>query len=611
MGRPFRYAGTSLDLTSRSGLWDDVFIQFESGQNDPVSDAATLRLRYNLPLARLELSENGGPWTPISTGIGWNHFAWIPTGGTDVQIQAALNDANIIGVFLEPGGAFAIGANLSIPDGKFLWGGGMTPQRTSGSVATMTFAPNCGIIINRGNLSFVNIIWDSTSVTNAVQGDGAVCECVYIQASGLASPIAAFAGSFYRVYHCTILGMTGIDITGNPGPNELWTDIYDCYVRTNLATALGVQLAAGATDHIRVRGCRFDGMGYGIGGPVAASDVQIEDCEILNTTTRAIELRNGTNNFVSDIAIIVCADGLWVDTVIQAKIRRIKVDRASLVGIHFSNCDNLQASDLTITGGNGPRGLEVSTVNNSVISNVVVSDQTYVLIPSECIYLELGSGGAFSDFTAKNSAGNIGASGIVVSNWTGGSFTGLHAESCLKNGIFFENCTSISASGMDAIGCDTGIYCFGCNGCSFGSAQATSSGTTDIFVETCGDSTFGTMTAIGSAGDGFVIVTSTGCTFSALTASGNGRNGINASGNSFCSFGPSTTNSNTVDGILAGAGDNYCNWGVVSSSLNGGFGFNGSATAAPCNLDGLFTRANVGGASAFGAGWIWANLVAV
>lgn len=76
MGDPVHFRATSIQRTSRTGGADDLFDEWEDGQNVPVSGANMCRARYNNATGAFELSVNGGAFHPITP---WVQVADFPT----------------------------------------------------------------------------------------------------------------------------------------------------------------------------------------------------------------------------------------------------------------------------------------------------------------------------------------------------------------------------------------------------------------------------------------------------------------------------------------------------------------------------------------------------
>jgi hypothetical protein len=551
--------------------------------------------------------------TPASVFL--PHYVWLGSGMTDVEIQAALNDPWIYGVFLDPAGTYALAATVTVPAGKFLEGAGLDPDPDGATRAILTLSPGAVVAVF-GQFKYCNVVWDSTSPSAAVAGTSGSCEHVHVSVNtGASSTAFAFEGSFWSVVRCSCLEMSGVNLTQNPGVvlNRFWTRIEDCQFQISAgAGSFGVQMTTNTVDHVRISGLKDYGHDYGIIGNVfGTNDLWIEDCEFRDIITRAVDLLGTVSAHLSDIRVVTCADGIWIEQVGELEIQRIQVSNASGEGIHLQSCYNSLVSDLSVGSGTGLVGVNLFNLVDANVNGVTCTDQINGVGPSACIVIDRGVGGIYNNLTAKNSHGNVQANGINISACSESTFTGLSAFDCDGVGIYGDGNVTSSFSGLTATRNETGIFLIGNDIASFSTMATYVNVRWGINLESNTNCTFGTMTANGNGRDGVYTKTNADCTFTTIASSGNGVFGMMSDSNSFCSFSAITANGNGSNGIETG-NESYDNWSNVSCSNNTGLGFNGGvAPAAACNLDGLFTRGNGLGSSTLVAPWIFANLVAV
>lgn len=518
------------------------------------------------------------------------HYEWLPTGSTDVEIQAALNDPWIYGVFLDPAGVFAINANLVVPNGKFLSGSTSSSELLEFSRPTLVLASGVNIQAPFSQLKYLNVTWEESSGLPAVFGTAATCEFVIVSSSGAASPMPAFQGSFDRLYCCSVQNMSGVEITSSPGSNQFGTKIEYLFVNAVAAGSFGYRNSAGAIENVTVTGLYTRGVDIGLDDNGGTVWVRIEDCTFTSSAVAGMRVSNLFEPKISNIKVYgSMGTGVEMTFMDRATIDGITVNDVEAIGISISDCTGIKAVNMSVNNGRGEYGIYMNGLVACTVNNLVVMDHFHNA-PGSAIFTRDLQGGSFANYSVNNASGDDSFDGITVRNATGGSFANFNADQIQGIGIYITTCTGIAVTDLSSNG---------------------SFARTGIYIYENYSSTFTSMAANSNFRDGLETDQNTDCTFTTIVVKENRGNGVTSVNSVSSIFSSIIASSNGADGILAGNNCSFDNWSGVSAISNGAIGFNGINPGSSCNIDGLFTRGNVGLAWTFGPLWVTSNLVAV
>lgn len=594
MGKDVHFNGTSIGLTSRTGLANDVYGEIADGNAVAVSPANKARIRFNLGASQLEQSLNGGAWAALGGG-GFSRFTWLPQGSTYATIQAALNNVAYDGVFLEPGAlAYSITANLTIPSGKFLVGGFLNPD-PAGTRAILTLSSGFSIVAQGGTLAYCNVVWTAGSAVNAITGTFATCEYVHVTTSaGNTAVRYAFSGGFNLIHNCSALQIMFANITANPPTNYQGNRISECYMEhTYGAGAYGINVGAGLTG-VQIEKISTKNVDTPVWVPFSVARLKISYVYINKCASGVTLGAVGVDNSVHDIGIEGgCNSGVTITSASRGfELYNVLVDSPSSTGIVFAGAANsyLRIDNLYVTNALGvmtsTRGIDLNNLNYSTVSNLYVSN------------LFGNAGGCY---------------GINVANGSRSVFTNLEVDGLVgsvnNTGIRFYSVYEADATNLTAYGCGcTGIDLDSNVTCDFVNVQSrdnTGAGTNGVRIQNNNSSTFGTVTGIANPNYGIYFHANTNCVITNTITMSNVTGGFLEDNSTRCRFDTITSTSDSQFGLRAGSGSTDTHWSNVSVSLCVGGGFTGVVlvnTTAHSKMEGLKLTGNTI-AYSFGTGW--------
>lgn len=439
-------------------------------------------------------------------GGGWERFAWLKQGASYASIQAALNDAKYIGVYLEPGAtAYNITADLTIPNNKYLYGGGLDPN-PAGTRAILNLSAGFRILTQRGTISYLNIVWTAGSALPAVVSAGGTAEQIHVTTSAGTTSIYAFSGSFKKIDRCSSVGMSGINITGNPTTaGAAWTTITNYNSTGSIAGANGLYIANGiGVTNVLIDGFRISGADYGLN--ISGGDnIHIRDCYFDSTLQYGIFAANANYLDIRGLTFNASAgtSSLYVASCLYVKIANVlsytptAPQPVSIIGVDVIAVSNVEIKTATA------RAFNVQNTNYGVFTDITINGFTAV--------------GATAAFTV-DTVHTCSFSNVNVYNATVASYAVYINAATLTN---FSNLVVRKST-------QSGVFIVGCIACTFNNFTVYDiDGNYGYYINTCNRNVFSNFSSYDTASRGFTLNTNTNCSFAGFIANtGTGVGGI-------------------------------------------------------------------------------------
>jgi hypothetical protein len=572
------------------------------------------------------------------------HWVYLPATSTYAEIQAALNDPGVDGVFLESG-TYPITSDLTIPEGKLLSSGLLQPDPGVTPRAILDLTSGFKIIINKGSLQAMRVTVASASGVNATSCTMARVTLCDFQTTAGTTTKYALSGTFNQVQFVTVKNMSGVEWTGASTVPGFYNAIENLSVNGGaLVNTYGFNTVA--ASYLVLRACFFESCYYGMAvsnasdlvvenmkvkassryafqfASVTASkftDLNAENCtgqSVLDATTltdcvfqgiiaktctglaaRLINLVTVSNSYVLDVVISSCTAAthyFYATTCSNTRFNRVSNigctgSVSGQAAIYFLTCPSCEFRFLLVqtwtTTLSNTRGIYIASCVGSLASDIqAIGVGTNAALTCYALYFTSNTSTIFS---------NVLAVGCLSSNYT---FWGAGQTHCEIGGlavrsstattaaIFFNNWNQCTISRVSSHTNTTGVGIFFANATESCFDYLDAHGNSAIGIHIIGpnviNSSFNHIQTAKNGAIGLKVENTTGSLVSDVLSQGNTTIGIVSSGNAQCKFNSIIARANVGGNLTAGTTDSYCTWDNVHLSNPGAGTRNFTAAAA-------------------------------